>query len=170
LKATEAKLLAQQPLDWRDVEALAQIDSPAARAAVLAATTGANVDVRREAMRNVPADAIDPAVREAQLLADLQGNDVFGGLSQAIDEAAEFHPPAVVSALLHAVLHQPGQKAILFAALLYYIHGKADTPFDWDQRPFFLRFAGDTRTGHEAAFRELCANVGIDSAELGLRC
>jgi hypothetical protein len=48
------------------------------------------------------------------------------------------------------------------AALLFYLHGKAKEPFDWDHRPFFLRFTATDRSEREAVFRELCEAVGVD--------
>lgn len=167
LPAIEAKLIAKQPWDWRDIEALARIDSAAARAAVRAALTDRDLKVRREAQRHVEASAIDPAAREAALVKTLESVDVMNGLSAAIDEAVEFHPPAVVDALLRGALTGPGGRAIHFAALLYFIHGKSSEPFDWNHRPFFLTFGDEEPAARHAAFRTLCASIGVDPAAYG---
>lgn len=171
--AIEAMLLAKQPVDWRDIEALAQFDTPAARAAVLAAATHADPHVRRTAMSYLATEAaevVDPGTREARLIANLRGDELLGGLGAAIDEAAEFHPPAVVDALIRGALNRPGAPAVHFAALLYFIHGKASEAFDWSHRPFFLRFDGsDGRNSHRVAFRDLCATIGVDPATYGVR-
>jgi len=100
--------------------------------------------------------------RETRLISALQNDGLYGGLSEAIDEAAEFHPPGVVKALLSGALHRDGEAAVHFAALLSFIHGKAPEPFDWNQRPFFLRFHTADRGERAAAFRELCAVIGVD--------
>jgi hypothetical protein len=47
--------------------------------------------------------------------------------------------------------------------MLAFLHGKASEPFDWQQRPFFLRFHTEDRREREAVFRELCAKLGIDA-------
>ena len=159
-QAIEAMLLARDAADWRDVEALAQIDTPRARAAVVAALASGDPDVRRIAMQYVPAASIDASDRAAQLIRDLRG----GAVSGAVDEAVEFHPPGVIDALIRGALDRPGPPAVHFAALLYFLHGKSEEPFDWSHRPFFLRFNGDDKADHRAAFRELCATIGVDAA------
>ena len=42
-----------------------------------------------------------------------------------------------------------------------FLHGKAESSFDWDQRLFFLRFRTDVRAEREAVFRELCGKIGV---------
>ncbi len=162
--AIESHLINRHPRDWRDIEALARIDTPAARVAVEAGLKSADPQVRRVAMVYAGEKA-DPNDREKLLLAGLAIDDVFGGLSQAIDEAAEFHPPAVIDALFNGALNRPGQTAVLFAGLLFYVHGKSKEPFDWNHRPFFLRFAAEARAERKAVFRELCEKVGVDSTK-----
>jgi hypothetical protein len=78
------------------------------------------------------------------------------------DEAEEFHPPGVVETLFRGALNRDGEAAVHFAALLFFLHGKADEPFDWNHRPFFLRFNTDDRKERIAVFRELCEIVGVD--------
>jgi hypothetical protein len=47
--------------------------------------------------------------------------------------------------------------------MLFYLAGIAKEPFDWDHRPFFLRFNGDNHEEHMAAYEELCRRVGMSS-------
>ena len=159
--AIESILINRHPQDWRDVEALAHIDSPRAQAAVQAALKNPDPHVRHVAMEYYP-EKLDPADRERLLIHALRTRALYEGLSSAIDEAAEFHPPAVVEALFKGALGGDGEAAVHFAALLYYIHGKAKEPFDWDHRPFFLRFNTTDRNERRAAFAELCKTVGVD--------
>jgi hypothetical protein len=164
IKEVQATLLNHRPVDWRDIEALARIDSPEAKAAVVAALKHSDPKVRREALLHAPQES-DPEDREKLLLRALQSDDVFGGLSEAIDEAEEFHPPAVVEALLKGALDRTGRTAVLFAGLLYFIHGKSKSAFDWDHRPFFLRFDTSDRGERKVVFRELCETIGVDPAK-----
>src|SRR5260221_5987030 len=46
-RAIELKLLSHRPVDWRDIEGLARIDSPEARAAIVAALKHSDPQVRR---------------------------------------------------------------------------------------------------------------------------
>ena len=157
----EEELIRRQPPDWRDIEALARLDSPAAREAVEAALKSSDAKVRAEAMRHA-ADKSDPKDREKRLIASLKKDGLYGGLSEAIDEVEDFHPPGVIDALFRGALDRDGEAAVHFAALLMFLHGKAKEPFDWDHRPFFLRFHTDDRAERRAVFRELCERVGVD--------
>ena len=159
--AIEKVLIAHRPRDWRDIEALAQIDSPGARREVEAALKSSDAKVRQEAMQYAGEKA-DSADRERLLIQTLRSADLYGGLSQAIDECEEFHPPAVIDALFRGALDRDGDVAVNFAAMLFFLHGKAKEPFDWDHRPFFLRFNTSDRAQRQAVFSELCKTVGVD--------
>jgi hypothetical protein len=113
-------------------------------------------------MRHVNQDQVDPADRERRLIQTLNTGRLYEGLSQAIDEAAEFHPPGVIDALIRGALNRDGEVAVQFAALLFYLHGKSEAPFDWNQRPFFLRFDTRDRAERIAVFGELCQATGMD--------
>ena len=160
----EDALIRRSPRDWRDIEALARIGSPRARQEVDAALTSTDNHVRREAMHHA-CDKAQPADRERLLVRSLENDVIYGGLTQAIDEAATFHPPAVVDALFRGALDRDGEVAVHFAALLMFIHGQSAEPFDWNHRPFFLRFHTTDRAEREIVFRELCERVGVDPAK-----
>jgi hypothetical protein len=157
----EELLLARGAADWRDVEALAALGTPGARAVLRRALATGSHDIRMAVLTHAP-DVASEEERARVLVAALQHADFFGGLSRALDGAEAHHPPEVIDALLKGTLERAGDVAVHFAALLLFLHGKAPERFDWAQRPFFLRFAGDARE-REAAFRELCARIGIDA-------
>lgn len=160
--AIEELLLARGVDDWRDVEAFAAIGSPRANEKLRAALESSDHRVRAAVIRRVPA-LVSDAERTAALVAALEGSEIYGGLTQALLEIEEFHPPALVEALLRGVLDRSGENAVHFAAMLMFVHGKAASAFDWDQRPFFLRFNTDDRAARVAAFRELCGKIGVDA-------
>jgi len=159
--AVEALLLARSPLTWRDIEALAALDTPAARAALQRALEGPDPDVRLAVCTHAPSLAGE-AARAAVLVEAIRTGVVYGGLTQALLEAEEFHPPEVVDALLAGALEREGEVAVHLAALALYLHGGAAEPFDWEHRPFFLRFHTEDRAEREAAFRDLCTRCGRD--------
>lgn len=161
LQAIERILVPRARSDWRDVEALAALDTPAARRALTAAMKNGNAEIRAAVLRHAP-ELVSRDERVAALLAALETAEFYGGLSQALDEVGEFHPPEIVTALFRGVLERKGDVAIHFAAMLMFIHGKANSPFDWNHRPFFLRFGATNREERRALFRELCARVGVD--------
>jgi hypothetical protein len=54
--------------------------------------------------------------------------------------------------------------------MLFFIFGKAETPFDWNLRPFFLKFNTDNLVEREKAFIELCNTLDLDSTKyLGIK-
>lgn len=158
----EKILLAHAPRDWRDIEALAELNTPAAREEIEKAKKSSDPKVRREAALH--GGPLPDGEREKALIRALETASVGAGLTEAIDEAAEFHPPAVIDALFRGALTARAESAVHYAALLFYLHGKSGEPFDWSHRSFFLRFNATGAEERRAAFRELCAQVGVDAA------
>jgi hypothetical protein len=157
--AIEALIVERGVHDWRDVEALAALKSSALESAAASPDDA----VRMAVSRHAP-EVMTEEQRTQSLVSALTYSRIGSGLGEAIDQAAEFHPPAVVHALMRGALHRAGEAAVLFAGLLTYIAGKADEPFDWAQRPLFLRF-NDEGAERKAAFLDLCHHIGADPAE-----
>jgi hypothetical protein len=159
-------LLASRPVDdWRDVEALAAIDSPRARALLTKALRHANHQVRAAVINHAP-HLVSDAERSASLISALRHAEIYGGLTEALDQAESFHPPEVIDALFQGLLKRDGATAVHFAAMLMFLHGKASTSFDWDQRPFFLQFHTEDKAERRRCFRELCERVGLDGGSM----
>jgi len=159
----EAMLLRRGARDWRDIEALACIDTPQARAAIQGAMNSPNPEVRNAVTRCAP-ELIPAATRAASLVQGLETANFFGGLTETLEQVATFHPPLIVDALLRGALWRSGELAVHFCAMLCYIHGEAATPFDLAQRSFFIRFDTDNRAKREVVFSELCDKIGVDAA------
>jgi hypothetical protein len=159
--AIERMLISHSPRDWRDIEALAEIDTEAARKAIKRAIKDPNPEVRAAVGRYTP-NLISNNERSRHIVDALRNAEIFGGLSQVLDEVEEYHPDEVKEALIVGLLSRKGDVATLFAAMLFYIYGKAESPFDMEQRPFFLRFNTEDRKERVQVFRELCQQLGID--------
>lgn len=86
-------------------------------------------------------ELVSDAERTASLVQALEGAEIYGGLTQTLRQIESFHPPEIVAALLRGVLTRAGGNAVHFVAMIMFIHGKAKSSFDWDQRPFFLEFS-----------------------------
>jgi hypothetical protein len=160
-ESTEAMLIRRGAGDWRDVEALACFPTPAAKATLRTAMSRGTLEVRNAITRHAP-ELISDSTRIAFLVEALQTALFFGGMGQALDQAADFHPAPIVDVLFRGALNQSGDVAVHFAAMLCFIHGQASEPFDLAQRRFFLRFNTNRRTERDAVFRELCEKVGVD--------
>ena len=113
--AIEQMLINHTPRDWRDIEALAEINTKRAREVFKQAINGSDPDVR-----------------------------------------------VAVTRYASGLVSNRADVAVLFAAMLFYIFGKADEPFDMAQRPFFLRFNTEDRAEREAVFLSLCKALGIN--------
>ena len=160
------ELLTRRPVDdWRDVQALAAIDSPATRSVLVKTLDHPDHAVRTAVAAYAP-HLVPDDNRTAALVAAIEQAGLYEGLSQALDQIESFHPPRVVEALFRGLLQQQGENAVHFAAMLMFIHGQADSAFDWDQRPFFLQFHTEDRAERRLHFRELCERIGVDPDEM----
>jgi hypothetical protein len=162
--AVEAMVMDRGAKDWRDVEALAALGTPRADEILRRASENPDPEIRLAVVRYAP-KLVPESRRVASLISALETAVLFGGLSQALDETAEFHPEPVVDALFRGALKRDGETAVQFAAMLMFVHGKADEPFDWDQRPFFLRFNTENHQERVAVFRELCQKIEVDASK-----
>jgi hypothetical protein len=144
---------------WRVFEVLDHINTPKAIATINRALTHSSLEVRIAASRFAKGADAD---RERVLIEALEKSDIYEGLSQALDEVETFHPKGIVDALLMGLLKRGDSGAVNFAGMLVYIHGKADSSFDWNHRPLFLRFKTDDLKEREKAFIEICRIIEVD--------
>jgi hypothetical protein len=161
-KAIEQLLIHHSPRDWRDIEALAIIDSGTAREAIKNAIKDPNPAVRVAVTRFAPKLVTD-SERSQSVIEALEHAEIFSGLSQVLDDVEEYHPTEVKEALIKGLLSREGDVAVLFAAMLFYLYKKAKEPFDTEQRSFFLRFNTENRQERVLVFRELCRQLNIDA-------
>ena len=164
-KEIERLLVSRGVRDWMDVEALAALDTPGARAALQDAVRDGDDRISMAVMQRAPG-LVAADQRTTALVSALENAELYGGLSQALSEAEDHHPPAVIDALLRGALLREGEVATHFAALLMFLHGKAEEPFDWSLRPFFLQLNTDDRDERRRWFRELCVRIDLDPDEL----
>ena len=159
--AIEQMLIQHSPRDWRDIEALAQIDTKRARETIRNAIEDPNPAVRVAVTRYAP-NLVTNSERSHSIIEALQHAKIFGGLSQVLDDIEEYNPAEVKEALIKGLLTREGDVAVLFAAMLFYLYGKAEEPFDMKQRPFFLLFNTENKEKRVQAFLELCKQLNIN--------
>lgn len=160
-KAIEQMLIQHSPRDWRDIEALTVIGTENAREAVKNAIKDPNPDVRVAVTRFAP-NLVTNGERSQSIIDALEHAEIFTGLSQVLDDIEEYHPTVVKEAIIAGLLNREGEVAVLFAAMLFYLYGKAKEPFDMKQRPFFLRFNTENRKERVQVFQELCKQLSIN--------
>jgi len=142
--------------DWRDVEALAALNTVRARRRLLAAFERADLSQKVDLISHATSLFTDEERAEV-LVTALKSGEKEESLTQVMMEVEELHPPAVIDALWHGVREHEDVVAGRFAMMLLFLHGKASSPYDWDWRPFMLRFQGEPR---EPLVRELRGHVG----------
>lgn len=146
--------------DWRDVQALAALNTPAAREAVNRARFHRKGKVRNYALRIV-IHTRDPENTDRELDDELE-EQVIQAVLQGDFEMAESMPtPRVKRALLDSVLLVDREIRVSASAFLLYICGQTSEPFDWDQRPFFLRFGEESGEKLKQAWEELRNRAGL---------
>jgi hypothetical protein len=160
-EAIEQVLINHSPRDWRDIEALAEINTNSARDTLKNAIKDTNPVVRVAVARFAP-DLVTDNERTQSIVDALEKAEIFNGLSQVLDEVERYHPEEVKEALIRGLLTRKGDVVVLFAAMLFYLFGEAKKPFDMKQRPFFLRFKTEDRKERVEAFRELCQKLKIN--------
>jgi hypothetical protein len=141
----ESKLISRLSgdADWRDIEALAELKTPGALEAIDRARRHPNPEVRQRALQffvDTPAEA---GVPDAAQLEEQIAHQVVRG---ALDLALSHPTPRIKRALLDCARLGNSVQRVNAAAMLLYLCGKASEPFDWSQRPFFLRFNSE---GHD---------------------
>jgi hypothetical protein len=160
----ERWLLARAGNDWRDLEGLLALGSPAARDAVIDQLRHGKLAQRLHAARRL---ADDPALRpdvEAAVMAGLGSALLYEGLTQAFDLAVELRTPAMVAALWRATQRDESEASVHAAARLAFLCGKATSDFDWELRPLFLRFGTPDPAERAAATADLGKRCGVDPA------
>jgi hypothetical protein len=161
----EDVLIQQKDEDWRVSEALAQINSPRSIQALEESTKGPNRQVRIRASELLHKigrlGSFDEVITEG-----LRFGILGEGLAEAERLAASHPTVAVTEALLHGALCSTDGRAVRFAALLFFLHGKASGPFDWTQRTFFLRFNTQDKRERRAVFDEMCRRIGVDGSHV----
>jgi len=160
-KEIEQMLIQHRPRDWRDIEALAEIDSEDAKKTIRNSVKDPNFEVQVAVARYSP-NLIKNKERTHSIVEALAHAELYGCLSQVLDEIEDYHPKEVEKALITGLMNREGEAAVLFAAMLFYLHGKAKEPFDMNQRSFFLRFNTENRKERILVFRELCKQLNIN--------
>ena len=159
LAEVERLILDRGVSDWRDLEVLNRLDTPAARVAILLARKSEDRELRIAAQEYGPRPATK--VREEAVLEGLRG-EPFESLFQALDMAVNHPTRRVVTALFRCARDRGGPGGYGAAAALFAIHGKIASPDDWTYRPLFLRIADMDPKVRRAAFKEACGILGVE--------
>jgi hypothetical protein len=95
----------------------------------------------------------------------LKSASFLDGFSHTMNIVGEYHPEEVIRELFQGLIIREGGVAVHFAAMLFYIYGKAKTIFDEEHRDFFLKFNTLILSDRKLAFKELCEKIDVDYSE-----
>lgn len=154
----ESILLSRGVNDWRDVQALAALNTERSLAALSRTSESGVLSATLTVAQQVP-ELAESDEKTAGIVAALEQTQWFEGLGPALELAAENPSPAVIAALWRGLETRGGDVAVHFAALLTYLHRLASEPFDMEQRSFFLTFNTDDPQQRRAAIDELRARI-----------
>lgn len=164
----EAELVGRAAADWRDVQALDVLGTARALKAVEGALSSKDVTIRLEAAERLRRRKLLDAPRfDTVLVESLAEATLLNGMTRALGLAQEHASPAVLKQLLLCAERGNDDIRCHAAALIHYLFGIAKSPFDWDKRPFYLRFVSKDRKERRAAYIELCREVGVDPENAG---
>lgn len=155
----EEMMLTKRISDWRDVEALMALDTPRTRKRLKGEFANAELPQKIDLISHATS-LFTKKQRTAVLISALEAGEQCPSLTQVMLEIEDFHPTPIVKALMKGVRSHDGATAGQYAMMLLFIHGKATSRYDMDQRPFILRFQSDDR---DTMYRELCERLGVNA-------
>jgi hypothetical protein len=146
--------------DWRDVEALVALNTKSASEAVDKARFHNKIQVRNYALKIIINNRnLKNTTKE--LIAELE-EQVVQAVKQGDYQIAESMPTLrVKKALLDSLLEVDRITRVNAAAFLLYICGQTTDPFDWSQRPFYLRFGEENTEELQQVWEELRKRSGL---------
>lgn len=157
--------------NWRDLEGLAALNTQSARAAIDAARSHPDREVRAYAVQRALENGnLPPELAEAAVIRVVEDAASMSTLSQALHLAESCPTPEVRRAVLDRARTGDSTTRVHMAALLYYLCGKSEEPFDWNHRPYFLRFGDhNDQADFRAAWQELRTMLEAFEAAGGVR-
>jgi hypothetical protein len=160
LNYIEALLLSRKNEDWRDVEALAALNTPAAIQALKDCLESSNLDCRLFAVRYLKEmnilDRIDQVVVTALPL-----TKTGEGFSLALALAKDYPSEAIKDIVLWCCLNGNESIRVLCAAMVLYLYGITTDYYDTSHKIVF-EFHEPDRSKRIEPFTRLCRMINID--------
>jgi len=152
----ESLMLRQPVSDWRIVEGLSHLRTPAATVRLQSSLASSRDHNVKMAITQYAGDLISPEERTTAIISALREAPLVQGLHRALQQIPDFHPREIIHELHQATLKREGDVAVHCAALLLFLHGKSGSIFDSAHRIFLSRFATKNTDERAAAHQELC--------------
>lgn len=160
----EELILSYKGRDWRDVETLAALNTPASIQAMKDCLHNSNLDARLCAVRLLKEMEIEDRI-EKVVVETLPLTTIGAGLSYALNLAQTYPSEAIRRKVLWCALNGSKDIRIHCAAMSLYLYGVTSVTFD-NRYPVIYEFREPLRVMRLKPFRQLCALVGVDPASL----
>ncbi len=164
LKTIETLLISRKDQDWRDVEALAALNTPHAIAALQECLHSQNNEVKLFAVKFLKEMEIVDRVEEV-VLETLPKTKIGEGMTFALDLAKAYPTERISQKVLWCSLNGNDDIRIHCAALALYLYGVASSDFD-SSYPVIFEFREPDRSKRIKPFLELCGLIGVNPLEL----
>jgi hypothetical protein len=149
--------------DWRDIDALAEIGSERAISALKNALRSDTYEARIRAIERLSEKGIiSEREIETLLVETIPLVSILNGQTFTLLLSEKYPTPAVKRVLLWCTLHGNDDIRVHAAALIYFLYGIAASSFDWNYRPFYLRFNDENLSNRKLAYEELCKEIQVD--------
>ena len=159
--AIETILLREPITDWRPVEALHALHTTQCLEKLKSTFASSTDHEVKLAITQYAGEIFSPEERSAAIISALKEAPLIKGLTAALRQIPQFHPPEIIAQLLDSALHREGESAIHCAAMVLFLHGKADSIFDNAHMSFLTRFCLKAPGARAAAYEELCQRIGV---------
>ena len=151
--------------DWRDLEALAALDSDRAGAEIRATLSSKDPVLRLSAARLLKDAPGRENELEAAVLNILDARQPHHVQMVGFDAAANLPTEKVKDALFRLALHGEGDGAARAAGLLLFLHRLSVAHYPMGERALLNRIASIDRGDKRKAFQELCDRLGVSAAK-----
>ncbi len=164
LKTVEELILARKDSDWRDVETLAALNSPASIQALRECLYSPNLDARLFAARFLKEMGIEERVEEV-LLVTLPQTRIGEGMTYALALIEDYPSERLRRKVLWCSLEGNDSIRVHCAALALFLYGITTETFD-THFPIVYEFNEPQRARRVPFFEELCRMVHVDPADI----
>lgn len=164
LKQVEDLLISRKDSDWRDVEALAALNTPFTVQALKDCLNSPNLECRLFAVRFLKEMNIEDRIEEV-VVKTLAQTAIGNGLTYALYLAKTYPTEKIRKEILRCALIGNDDIRVHSAAMALFLYRKAKTDFDADQKIVF-EFHEKDLPARRRVFERLCSMVGVDPIDL----
>jgi hypothetical protein len=160
LKRVEALLISRKDADWRDVDALAALNTPPAIEALKECLSSSNIDARLFAVKHLKEMNVVDRIEEV-VVETLPMTKIGQGLTYALDLAKRYPSERIRRKVLWCSLNGNDDIRVHCAAMTLFLYGKTSSEFDMSYTIIF-EFRTPDRSQRLVPFEKLCDLIGVN--------